>query len=188
MILISQTGFFDIVSAMLRLSQFKYSFLAGPTSEQELQKPLEIGNCRRAIQEYYHRVCSTYLNEDQLLCPQAYWNTGSFVAKWEEKNEIQTSLLQTSDILYASRKKVDQAQFTIQQIEEDDQKLIKLHTAIFINNPKNIVEFLPLSTNISSEDSYVWHATSIDQIASLCPFEKFLEFYRLVAAKRLINI
>ena len=176
-----------MVNAMIRLSQFNYSFLAGPMSEQELQKPLEIGNCRRALQEYYYRVCDTYLNEDQLLCPQAYWNTGSFVSKWEEKAEIQTSLLQTSDILYASRKKVNQDQFTIQQIEEDDQKLIKLHTAIFVHSPEDIAKFL-LTSTILPEDSYVWHATTIDQVASLWPFKKFLEYYRLVAAKRVFKI
>jgi len=172
---------------MLQLSQFKYSFLAGPTSEKELQKPLKTGNCRRALQEYYYRVHSTCLDEDQLLCPQAYWNTGSFVSKWEAKDEIQTSILKTSDILYASRRKVDQAQFTIQQIEEDDQKLIRLHTAVYIRNPKDIAKFLPLSIDISSENPHIWHATALDQIASLWPLKKFLEYYRLVAAKRMID-
>lgn len=173
---------------MIPLSQFKYSFLAGPMSEWELKKPLETGNCRRALQEYYYRIHDIYLNADQLLCPQVYRNTGSFVAKWEEKDEIQTSLLQTSDILYASRNKVDQDQFTIQQIEEDDQKLIKLHTAIFVRNQKDIAEFLPLSADTSSGNSYIWHATAIDQIASLWPFKKFLEYYRLVSAKRVVEI
>jgi len=154
------------------MKQFSYEFLAGPlASEEELRGDWSTGNCRRAVQLYLFENCGIFLRPEQVLCPAAYHETGSFVFK--KGQPVDFAALKKEDILYAEkiRKKdgveMDKSEKTF---SSSDEYITSLHTAIYtVEHGKEI-----------------WHATAIEGNSCYWPLEKFTYFYRFVAAKRIV--
>ena len=153
------------------MKQFSYEFLAGPlASEGELKGNWDTGNCRRAVQLYIFEEFGIFLRPEQVLCPAAYRTTGSFVFK--KGQSIDFTVLKKGDILYAERirtkegERVDKSENTF---SSSDEYIISLHTAIYT----------------AEQNKEIGHATSIEGNSCYWSLEKFLQFYRPVAAKRI---
>lgn len=64
------------------LKHFAYKLNDGSlSSEKELLGSWDTGNCRRAVQYYIFVKNKIFLKPEEVLCPEAYNNTGTFVIK-----------------------------------------------------------------------------------------------------------
>lgn len=155
----------------MELRNFIYKFNAGPfTTERELRDGWSEGNCRRALQLYFLLERDLFLKPEQVLCPAAYHETGEFVFKKGEN--IDFIKLRVGDIIYAEKilgkdgNHIDKGESKFKNL---DDYIVSLHTVIYAG------EF----------GKEIWHATSIEGGSCFWPLEKFLHFYRPVAAKRI---
>jgi hypothetical protein len=151
--------------------EFIYKFDAGPVaSSEELLSDWNEGNCRRAVQLYAFGKKNLFLKPEQVLCPAAYNETGIFVINKDQA--FSSESLVDSDIIYAEKirnkngEEVDKSEKTFNSLDE---YIISLHTALYTGE----------------EDREIWHATAIEGSSCFWPLEKFLHFYKPIAAKRL---
>ena len=189
------------------LPEYQYQYQHGPVSQkQALQENIQQGNCRLAVQIFYHHVFNIFLSQDQVLLPQAFMKTGQHIfppfTSQQEINltEIPWQKLKFGDILYAARwrnKKGHKIFRAVSAHENYEQWLINLHSAIYLGALQNLSQ--GISHNISagfrnffanlpfaSDTNLIWHATAIENGTCFWSVVKFNEYYRLVAAKRLI--
>ncbi|MFA6094581.1 MAG: hypothetical protein WC757_01710 [Candidatus Paceibacterota bacterium] len=152
------------------LRHFTYELNQGPlSSREELLGDWNVGNCRRAVQLYLFEKKNVFLKPEEVLCPESYNRTGAFVVSGADKFSFE--LLVDGDIIYAEKirnkdgKMVDKSICTFPSFEE---YLIHLHTAVYTGE----------------KDKEIWHGTFIEGSSCLWSLEKFLHFYRPVAAKR----
>ncbi len=149
---------------------FIYKFNEGPlVSEKELSGEWNIGNCRRAVQYYLWFEKKLFLAPQQILCPAAYRETGSFVTGNGQKFSF--NLLEKGDIIYAEKirgKNGENLDKGEKNFNTNDKYIISLHTALF--------------TKKTGEE--IWHATAIEGKSCFWSLEKFLHYYRPIAAKR----
>jgi hypothetical protein len=153
------------------LKYFSYQFDAGPLeTKEELDGDWKTGNCRRALQYYFYATRGLFLLPKEVLCPEAYYQTGEFVFK--KGDIVELSKLQPGDIIYAERIRSKDGS-PINKSEESfptaDDYIVALHTAIYVGE----------------QDKEIWHATSIEGGSCQWPLAKFLKFYKPIAIKRL---
>lgn len=154
------------------MREFGYRFDAGPLgSADELAGPWNEGNCRRAVQLYLFSMRGEFLEPDRVLCPEIYNKTGIFVM--EIGDQFAFERLNEGDVIFAERMK-DSRCVNVNRgrdsfISSDDY-VISLHTAVY--------------TGRKSQE--IWHATAIEGASCYWNTHRFLEFYRPVAAKRLL--
>ncbi len=153
------------------LKDFTYQFKAGPLATRaELESDWQLGNCRRAVQFYIYKQQGIFLRPGQVLCPKAYDETGDFVSKIGQAFSFAS--LVDGDIIYAESirnkdgQEINKGPITFKSLAD---YLTALHTAIY--------------TKQSGQE--IWHPTLIDNKSAYWPLEKFLHFYRPVAAKRI---
>ncbi len=149
---------------------FFYKFNEGPLSSvKELLGDWEIGNCRRAVQYYIYKKRKIFLKQEQVLCPNAYYNTGSFIM--DQGQDFLPASLFDSDIIYAEKIRNKEGKIIKKNLETfsiNDDYVISLHTALFTGE----------------EGKEIWHATSIHGSSCYWSLEKFLYFYKPIAVKR----
>lgn len=152
------------------LKDFTYKFNEGPfDTEQELTREWNTGNCRPAVQLYLYELRGTFLKPEQILCPKAFKKTGGFVTG----NNIPFSFSELSDgdIIYAEglKNKHDEAlDKSLPTFETKDEYLVSLHTALFTGE----------------KNKEIWHATAVEGSSCYWSLEKFLTYYKPIAAKR----
>lgn len=153
------------------LRNYTYKFNEGPfNTEEELLGVWEIGNCRRAVQLYIYEYKGQFLTPAQVLCPESYKETGEFVSG-NDKEFCFESLI-AGDIIYAEglRNKMGEAvDKSLPTYKTYDEHLTSLHTAIFTGE----------------EGKEIWHATFIEGGTCYWSLEKFKNFYKPIAAKRI---
>ena len=152
------------------MKEFTYKFNDGPlSSEEKLLGNWNFGNCRRAIQYYILLKKKIFLKMEEILCPEAYYKTGVFIIN--ENEEFSVAELIDSDIIYAEKirnkegEKINKSNETF--VSKDDY-IVSLHTAIFTGE----------------KDKEIWHATAIEGSSCFWSLEKFLNYYKMVAVKR----
>lgn len=150
--------------------KFTYKFNAGPVgSEEELLSDWGEGNCRRAVQLYIFENKNLFLGPEKILCPEAYNKTGVFIIQKGQKFSFE--LLANGDIVYAEKIKnkngeeVDKSEKTF---TSPDEYITSLHSAVYTGE----------------KGREIWHATAIENFSCFWPLEKFLYFYKPIAAKR----
>ena len=153
------------------LKNFTYKFDARPVdSVEELLGDWKEGNCRRAVQYFLFKEKNIFLKPEQVLCPDAYHQTGEFVMRAGES--LKTETLLPGDIIYAEKirdkedKVVDKSPKTF---PTEDDYIISLHTALFTGE----------------KDKEIWHATAIEGRSCLWSLDKFLHFYKILSIKRI---
>jgi len=151
--------------------QFSYKFDAGPLSSvEELFGDWEFGNCRRVVQYYTYLKKKIFLKPNEVLCPEAYYETGAFII--EEGQDFSISNLIDGDIIYAEKIRNKEGNLIDKSIETfatKDDYIISLHTAIFTGE----------------KDKEIWHATAIEGSSCFWSLEKFLNYYKPIAVKRI---
>ena len=151
--------------------EFTYKFNEGPLrSEAELAEDWNVGNCRRAVQYYIWENRGTFLKPEQVLCPAGYYETGAFVAI--HLNDFTFETLEDGDVIYAEairNKRDEPIKRSEQTFSSQDEYIIALHTALF--------------TGETGKE--IWHATAVEGKSCYWPKEKFLQYYRPIAAKRI---
>lgn len=153
------------------MKEFTYKFYEGPLSSvEELLSDWNIGNCRRVVQYYTYLRNKKFLNPEEVLCPEAYNNTGIFVIN--EGEEFSVSKLIDGDIIYAEKirnKKEEKIDKSLNTFPDKDEYIISLHTAIFTGE----------------KNKEIWHATVIEGSSCFWSLERFLDYYHPVAVKRI---
>jgi hypothetical protein len=155
------------------MKEFDYRFDAGPLgSADELAGEWDKGNCRRAVQLYLFSMRGEFLEPDRVLCPKIYNQTGIFVIDVDQQFDF--DCLNNGDVIFAERLK-DSRGVEVNcgrtAFSSSDDYVISLHTAVY--------------TGCKSRE--IWHATAIEGSSCYWNTQRFLEFYRPVAAKRLLS-
>lgn len=150
---------------------FAYKFDEGPLdSKEELLGVWNTGNCRRAVQYYIFKLKNIFLKPEEVLCPQAYYETGKFVIN--EGEVFVAQKLIDGDIIYAEKiRKKDGSLIdkNINSFDNKDDYIVSLHTALFTGK----------------KDKEIWHATAVEGSSCDWSLEKFLYYYKPVAVKRI---
>lgn len=151
--------------------KFKYKFNVGPVdSEEEFLSDWDDGNCRRAVQHYIFENKNLFLEPEKILCPEAYNKTGVFIIKKGQKFSFEP--LTNGDIVYAEKirnKNGEEVDKSEKKFFSFDEYVISLHTAVYTGE----------------KGREIWHATAIEDFSCFWSLEKFLYFYKPIAAKRI---
>jgi hypothetical protein len=153
------------------MKEFNYRFNEGPLSSAEkLLGDWDIGNCRRVVQYYTLLKKKIFLRPEEVLCPEAYNETGIFIIN--ESEEFTISKLVDGDVIYAEKirsKDGESINKNLKTFINRDDYIISLHTAIFTGE----------------KHKEIWHATAIEGSSCFWSLEKFLDYYHPVAVKRI---
>lgn len=151
--------------------EFTYKFNEGPLgTQEELLGDWSEGNCRRSVQLYIFGNKGIFLRPEQVLCPEAYNDTGTFVIDKGQKFHFES--LMDGDVIYAERirnkqgEEVDKSEQTFPSLED---YITSLHTALYTEK----------------KGKEIWHATAIEGMSCFWSQEQFLHFYKPIAAKRI---
>ena len=153
------------------MDNFSYSHLDGPVKIDKLNESIRKGNCRLAVQHYFYKTHNIKLKPEDVLCPKLYQKTGEFVVKSPKSNFFDD--LVGGEIVFAERiksksgKRLDKSRT---QYNNEKDWSVDLHTAIFLDQ------------DIAKP---IWHATIIEGGTCYWTIDKFLEYYKPVAAKRI---
>ena len=172
---------------------YKYNFQSGPVQKSQINNNFKFGNCRLAIQLYFYHQYNLYLPPNKILLPEAYKETGSFIAKDLKKENI-FEKARTGDIIYAERLKNSKGKLCYKKktdFKNEDEWILYFHTAIYLNKiSKNQIKQLSAKYNISNihtDEPIIWHASSIDNGTCFWNIEKFLQYYQPKAIKRILS-
>jgi hypothetical protein len=157
------------------LPHFSYEFDQGPLSQELFMNDnFEGGNCRLAVQIFLYQVKGIFIPPEEILAPYSFLHLGSFVYKAESGIELAASSLEKGDIIFAQRIK-NSAGESINRDPESykttEDWIISLHTAVIADNENGI---------------QIWHATAIENGTCFWTLEKFQEYYKVVAVKRIL--
>lgn len=153
------------------MKNFAYKFNEGPLSSvEELLGNWSVGNCRRVVQYYTFIKRKNFLKPEEVLCPEAYNNTGIFIIN--EGEEFFVSKLIDGDIIYAEK------------IRDKEGKLVDKSSKIFSNKNDYVIS-LHTAIFTGEKNKEIWHATAIEGVSCFWPLEKFLNYYHPVAVKRI---
>jgi len=148
---------------------FTYKFDDGPLSLSELSKgKFTTGNCRRAIQDYLYVVFGRYLTPEQVLLPEGYLLVGVVITTSES---LDLSKCKPGDIIYAERLK-DKFNNPVNKSRKcfhtEGEWLVSLHSALFVSQKS------------------IYHATAISGESCYWGIEKFQQYYKIIAIKRVL--
>lgn len=175
-----------MVNIKKKLRTFQYNYSAGPLPKKLLDLPISEGNCRLALQDYFYTVHGKYLSSKEILLPQAFRSTGSFVDMGDIKNLLD---LHQGDIIYTENLKNKEEKYIYKDkslFSNEDEWILHFHTAVYLGKlNKEILSFLPLPTEYILGTPVIWHASLIADGTAVWPVDKFLYYYRPIAVKRL---
>ena len=153
-------------------------------AERDIQK----GNCRLALQDYFLVFHDKIFMESDLLNPEAYLQTGIFLK--QSASDDFFAGLPTGAVIYAERVRTKdgrRAAKTLPDFPSMEEYLVSLHSAIFIQAiTAEVLSKLPIGIGCLKVGPAIWHATSIEGGTCVWPLERFLSYYRPVAAKSFI--
>lgn len=172
------------------IPHYEYAFSRGPLPKAELGNNVTEGNCRLLLQLYFYKKYGKYFSADELLNPNAYLNTGEFIKKSVENGTDYFSNLPDSCVIYAEKitdKNGDPADFSPTAFECEDDYLVRLHSAICVNDFKNLQPLVSPEIPIRGATLgkiAILHATAMQGSTTIWSVEKFLQHYKPVAAKK----
>lgn len=156
----------------LRYFAYKFDKGGGPLSKKLLKEKIISGNCRLAVQDYFFSIHNLYLKPKDILLPYAYYNIGHFVTLFDK----------AGDILYAEKLRNKKS------FKNEGERILYFHTAIFLGKlKKTILNFLPIKPDIKIGTPVIWHSSFIAGGTDIWPLEKFLYYYKPIAAKRILK-
>lgn len=163
-----------MASPLYPTDAFVYQYLAGPVNcATDLDIDFDVGNCRFALQLYFYRVHSIFLEKDDIYLPGGYKTLGTFIYQEEP---IEFDNLESGDIVYAQNlcnKNGIRFSRNIENYQSKDEWIYHLHSAIFIGHVDE------------SDNLYIWHATSIAHGPILWTIEEFCQYYKPISVKRI---
>jgi len=182
------------------LPKFVYHFKSGPVDSPQLLEIIKRGNCRLAVQIFYQRVFDIFLKTEQILLPEAFYQTGEYVfpPAGTDKNYLEKNFaknlgkLKFGDVLYAVRlrnKKNKNIYKNFSEYKDYNEWLLYLHSAVFLGKKSEAPQdkqyiFAQIPEKITNEN-LIWHATAIENGSVFWDIKKFNNYYALVTAKRL---
>lgn len=150
------------------LKEFTYKYGDGPfLTLDELLSDWDTGDCRRAAQYCIYNSINIFLKPEEVLCPEAYKETGIFVSGHDQAFSFDDLI--DGDIIYAERirnKHNDPIDRSPKHFNNEDKYILHLHTALYTGDK-------------------IWHATSIEGKSCTWPIETFLHYYKPIVAKRI---
>lgn len=156
------------------LKYFTYKFYDGPlATREELVGEWTTGNCRRAVQYYIFHSKGIFLQPNEALCPDLYYETGTFVVP--ENELFSFDKLIEGDLIFAERIRNKEGGFvdrTRASFAGESEYITSLHSAIFLGQ----------------RGREIWHATAVQGSSCYWDLEKFLHFYKPIAAKRISKL
>ncbi len=136
----------------------KYNFLSGPIPQPELSTPQSQGNCRLAIQLYFHQIHNQQFAPEEILCPQSYHTTGTILP-------LDLTKTRPGDVIFAERIKTPAPKLG------PEEYIVALHTAIIL----------------STSPIEIWHATIIAGGTCFWSLAEFEKHYKIVRLKRFLR-
>lgn len=158
----------------MSLPVFSYDLLTGPVeTPSDITSPISKGNCRLAVQVYFHYVHGVWLRVDQILCPNLFRSSGILV----QEAPIDVSQLKEGDVILAERIRgkdggpIDKSRAAY---STEDEWIIYLHSAVV--------------KNASQEKSgtRIWHSTSTAGGTCEWTWDEFEYYYRPIRVKRIL--
>lgn len=157
----------------MRLPDFDYDFRSGPVTSPEELRGVTRGNCRLAVQVYFHVACGLWLPPEQVLDPTFYRSTGEFVHRGGDFDPATPCV---GDVLFAERvlnKDGTAAHKTRADFVSEDDWIVALHSAVVLAQ--------------DAGGPRIWHATAFAGRTCAWAWATFVEHYRPVAVKRLLG-
>lgn len=177
----------------LHVFSYKFDEGSGPLSLVKLQGQIKKGNCRLTVQDYYYTVHNIYLKPEQILLPAAFKKVGRFV---------KMPNLKPGDLIYAERLRNKKGEIVYklpsedcnligykpkEQYKDEDERILHFHTAIYLGKlDKDTLSFIPFKPEYSKGTPVIWHSSFISNGTAIWSLEKFLNYYQLVAVKRIL--
>lgn len=150
------------------LEACRYRFDRGPVSKEELREGnFKEGNCRLAVQRYLYEEKGLFLTPRQILDLYTDEEIGKFVVEEGDFREQSISLLRKGDVLYAER--IKNGKKSVEQMSREEW-IKSLHSAMYIGGGE------------------VLHATVVTGGICVWEFERFKNYYRPIAAKRVLPV
>ncbi len=167
-------------SYKLRAFSYKFDKGNGPLSKKLLKGKITSGNCRLAVQDYFFSIHNLYLKPKDILLPFAYHKVGNFVELFDKPG----------DIIYAEniRNKKGEVMHREKDVfKNNDEWILHFHSAIYLGKMnEEILNLLPFTSVIKPNTPVVWHISFICGKTAIWPIEKFLYYYKPIAAKRIL--
>lgn len=174
------------VERLQGLHNFSYKYLYGPVSEDILKTEITEGNCRLAVQDYFYTNYGIYLDEKEIVLPEAK-NKGIFIEN--SNTDIFLSNLKEGDIVYAEKFRNSlgkEINFNKKRFVSEDEWLINLHLGIYLGVQSGEVLSNLSYNEIDERKPVIWHSSFISGGTSLWSVDKFCEYYKPVIARRLL--
>lgn len=174
------------------IPHYEYAFNSGPLPEIELNDDIKEGNCRLLLQLFFYKKYGKYFSEEELLNPKAYLNTGEFIKKTVEDGPDYFSNLPDDCVIYAEKitdKNGNPADFSPTAFEYEDDYLVRLHSAIYVNDFENLQPLVSPEIPIRGATlgkMAILHATAVQGSTTIWSVEKFLQHYKPIAAKKFV--
>ena len=173
------------------LPSYSYRYYEGPLSLEQLQQKPPVGNCRRAVQDYYWTFHGKYLGSEDIVFPEALKNEGIIVKKFQNDTDDFSSDLQTGDIVYAEKLR-DSRGIVFSSAKHvslsEEERMRNFHLGVYIGVPTaEILARIPTIEVIDKGRPTIWHASFIAGGTDLWPVDRFCYYYRPVLATRLLT-
>ena len=173
-----------------RLSYFKYVFDKGPIPESRFEVPIYEGNCRLALQDFFLVFSNTYFEPHALLNPEGYRRTGFFLKRGYSDDFFKS--LTTGSVIYAEKirnRKSEPVDKSVKQFDTEEVYIVALHTAVYLRNIGDRERSMfPSEIAIGFSDKpAIWHATALEGSTCLWDIDKFLRYYKPIAAKQFVK-
>ena len=175
------------IERLQELHNFGYEYLRGPVSEDVLKTEISEGNCRLAVQDYFYTIYGIYLNENEIILPEAE-DKGILM----ENNDIDIFLknLKEGDIFYGEKIKTSKGRrvnLGEKRIANENEWLTNLHMGIYLGiQPSEVLKSLSYN-EMDMDKPVVWHSSFISKGTSLWSIDKFCEYYKPVFIRRIID-
>lgn len=176
------------MSPQEKLHTFRYKYLQGPVSFDELRAGPEEGNCRLAVQDYFLRMHGIFLSRSEVVLPDAFQSSGEVVGYYHGDKEMFVSNMRMGDVIYAERYKDSRGRRIKQKKNLSyEEWMINLHTAVYLGNLSDeVIPLIPGGEYISRHEPTVWHASFISGGTAVWTLNQFMEYYHPVLAKRIL--
>lgn len=174
------------------IPHYEYAFSSGPLPKTEMSNTIAEGNCRLLLQLYFYNKYGKYFSKEELLNPNAYLNTGEFIKHSVEDSGKYFNKLPDDCVIYAEKitdKNGNSADFSPVAFENENDYLIRLHSAIYVNDFKNLQPLVSPEIPIRGATLgkvAILHATAVQGSTTIWSVDKFLQHYKPVAAKKFI--
>ncbi|MFA6185388.1 MAG: hypothetical protein WCT51_02900 [Candidatus Shapirobacteria bacterium] len=162
------------MSDLERLHNFKYNYLRGPVSYEDLQTEIVEGNCRLAVQDYFYINHDLYLGRKDLILSKEMVN-GFDVIKNQDNIGDFFSRLKEGDIVYADNLRNsfgNELKPRSEKFPNEEERLLNLHLGVYLDR---------------LNQPTIWHSSFISKGTVLWSIDEFCYYYKPFIARRIIN-